>query len=382
MNGHVFVGLVLIAWHFQVGRAFACASMIMSSKTSHQFLDPSPIVWAVDPFQSDAEILKSAAWCLRALVRFNPSKVQPVFVWSTPALEFPVGNELDFESNLEKEAQDSLVSVLSRVKIPGIQPIKVIVRTAYSVREEAKQLIAYANRIGAKMIVVCTHGRTGFKRAVLGSFVETLSLYSNIPMVTVHPGWKRTPQFKRILFSTDFSDESRDAFQEVLEFSKKQMSQVILFNQPENTVYPAFDWGYVDYRLYQEAAQAKRTECERMAREMVSQGKKRGVKVHLVFDTNRSTSVYEMILKQSKRLGCMVAMAAQSGPATAVLMGSTTRQVIRHSVQPVWVIHASIKALNQKNPENQPLFEANPADFERDLFPNSRSEPPTQKQLR
>jgi len=329
--------------------------------------DTPTIIWAVEPFSSEADVLKSAAWCLRALVRSNPSTVQPVYVWPTSAVEFPISPEPGFEEILEKQGQDGLASALSRVKVPGIRPLKVIAKTSHSVREEARELVNYANEVGAKMIVVSTHGRKGLKRILLGSFAETLSLYSTVPLLTVHPNWRRIPEFKKILFPTDFSDESKLAFREILSFAEKQKSRVILFHKVGSAIYPAFDFGYVDYGLYDEAFKAGQAENKWSANELVEEGKKRGVRVDVVFDRSRGSSVSGAILKQSKRLGCMVGMAAQSGSVSSVLLGSTVRQVIRHSEQPVWIVHCN---LNQASHDSrvQPLFAATQEDVECDLI--------------
>ena len=48
------------------------------------------------------------------------------------------------------------------------------------------EVLAYAERIGASMIAIGTHGRKGIRRAVLGSTCEGLLRESKIPVFAVH----------------------------------------------------------------------------------------------------------------------------------------------------------------------------------------------------
>lgn len=50
----------------------------------------------------------------------------------------------------------------------------------------AETIVDRAKAIGADMIVMGTHGRSGFKRFLLGSTVERVVRISTIPVLTVH----------------------------------------------------------------------------------------------------------------------------------------------------------------------------------------------------
>jgi nucleotide-binding universal stress UspA family protein len=49
----------------------------------------------------------------------------------------------------------------------------------------ATEILAVAKELGAKMIVMATHGRTGIAHALLGSITERVVRESPIPVVTV-----------------------------------------------------------------------------------------------------------------------------------------------------------------------------------------------------
>lgn len=66
------------------------------------------------------------------------------------------------------------------------------VTTATTSGVPAHAICAYAQRIGADLIVMGTHGRTGVSRAVLGSVAEAVVRHSRCPVMTI-PAQAATP---------------------------------------------------------------------------------------------------------------------------------------------------------------------------------------------
>ncbi len=60
------------------------------------------------------------------------------------------------------------------------------------------------------LIVMTTHGRTGFSRLIMGSVAEKVIRFAPVPVVVVEEGSKVKP-LKKILLTTDFSDYSLKA---------------------------------------------------------------------------------------------------------------------------------------------------------------------------
>jgi nucleotide-binding universal stress UspA family protein len=53
--------------------------------------------------------------------------------------------------------------------------------------DAAKEIVAYAGEAGCDLIVVGTHGRTGVKRALLGSVAEAVVRTASCPVLIVRP---------------------------------------------------------------------------------------------------------------------------------------------------------------------------------------------------
>ena len=103
--------------------------------------------------------------------------------------------------------------------------LEIIVRTG-SVEEEIEAVI---HETGADLVVMGTHGRRLLARLLIGSVTLHLLRKIDVPIVTVSDP-VRPPAFRRILFATDFSDASNEAFRNVLELAVTMKSDVIAAN--------------------------------------------------------------------------------------------------------------------------------------------------------
>lgn len=308
------------------------------------------ILWAVDPFAKDKAVVRSAAGSLSALAKSDPAEVYPVYVWpaAQSGVDFPrVQERLD---ELEVQGRDALTRALGRAKVAGMKPLIVLPGASLTTRGQVQELVLYAKEMGAQMIVLSTRGHTGLKRWVMGSFAETLALYSDLPLMVVHPNWKRVPEFRKILFPTDFSDASHSAFGRVVEFARARRTQIVLFHKAPTMGYPPFEWGAYYYATYEKVRQEDLTAARKKAASWAKYALEREVRIEIVIDRSPAGDLAEAILKRSKKLGGMIALASQSGPMTSTLLGSVARTVLRHSLQPVWVIHprpAELKAQSE-----------------------------------
>lgn len=298
------------------------------------------IVWAIDPFTTEKPILQSAVMNLKALVKSSESEVFPIFVWTQAPSGSLSGTVSEMKNQLEERGQKLIESLFKKAKLTGVHALKVVSKPTLSIRDEAETMIAQAKSVDANLIVVASHGRKGIGRWLLGSFAETLALYSDIPLLILRPGQMKIPDFKSILFPTDFSEASRQAFDHVVAFAAQRKGRITLFHKSSAVSYPVFDFGLPEYYAdYQTALEDEQRAHEKTAAQWAAHAKARGVKTMVVFNRSRSESAAQAIVKQAKKEAGIIAMASHSGAFTSALLGSSTRQVLRHSTQPVWVLH-------------------------------------------
>jgi len=86
----------------------------------------------------------------------------------------------------------------------------------------------------ADMIVLGTHGRTGAQKVVIGSAAEEVFRKSPIPVLTIGPyarsGVHGGARFRRVLYATDFSAESRVAAPFAVSLAQENQAQLILMH--------------------------------------------------------------------------------------------------------------------------------------------------------
>lgn len=96
----------------------------------------------------------------------------------------------------------------------------------------AQQILARASALGADMIVMGTHGTSGFQHFVLGSVTEKVLRKAGCPVLTVPP---RAPvpaplPFARILCPIDFSGPSRSALEWAWSLAQESQAAVTLLH--------------------------------------------------------------------------------------------------------------------------------------------------------
>ncbi|HVA95591.1 MAG TPA: universal stress protein [Candidatus Dormibacteraeota bacterium] len=94
-----------------------------------------------------------------------------------------------------------------------------------------------AGREKTDLIVIGTHGRTGFKRLLLGSVAEEIFRRAACPVLTVGPhasgNTERRLEMKEILFATDFSQESLAALPYAVSLAQEHQAGLMLLHVVE-----------------------------------------------------------------------------------------------------------------------------------------------------
>lgn len=114
----------------------------------------------------------------------------------------------------------------------GEVKFKVLVVEAPDVHRE---IVAQAGVIRPDLVVMGSHGRTGFDRIVLGSVAEKVLRKSAVPVLIVPPHAAGTPppaaaRFHRILCATDFSTGSLEALTFAMSLAQEADADLILLH--------------------------------------------------------------------------------------------------------------------------------------------------------
>ena len=152
------------------------------------------VIWAVDPFAQDGDVQRNSAQAILSVTQRGPSRIEPVYICSDPRHQVPPKLRAQYCRELAYEGQDEVDTWTSGLRLKGLVPLKVLGPTTTSIREHVSTLLDHARNQMADLIVASTRAKKGPYRWFFGSFVETLSLTSDLPLLVVNPclefGWE------------------------------------------------------------------------------------------------------------------------------------------------------------------------------------------------
>ncbi|MBK7864691.1 MAG: universal stress protein [Archangiaceae bacterium] len=140
---------------------------------------PMTIAVATDFSETADKAVKYAVELARKL----DARVHLVHAWAIPVVSYPdmlVPLPAGLIDDIAIDAQNSMDAALKRHTTPGIKLEGTVV-----CGDARDAVLAAAEKAGANLLVVGTHGRTGLKRAVMGSVAEYLVRHSGVPVLVV-----------------------------------------------------------------------------------------------------------------------------------------------------------------------------------------------------
>ncbi|MBZ5556247.1 MAG: universal stress protein [Acidobacteriia bacterium] len=270
-----------------------------------------------------------AGWYRAKLVALHT--YHPVFL-PVPGLAMAgaVDNSIPDADTVE-QMTDDMAALLRPAKALGLAT-----ETRVQMGTPAAEILAAAASLNADMIVMGTHGTTGFDHAVLGSVTEKVLRTARCQVLTVPPHARATSKlpYKRLLCPVDFADPSLAALESALSLGQESDAHVTilhvlewptdepLVNRPINVP---------EYGLYRE-----QDANERLAK--------------LVPDGAANWCSASTRLAHGKPYREILAIAAEESADLIVmgvhgrnaidlmLFGSTTNQVVRRATCPVLTI--------------------------------------------
>ncbi|PWA10174.1 universal stress protein [Flavobacterium laiguense] len=114
----------------------------------------------------------------------------------------------------KQKADEILKSIKDRPYLKGIPITEVIL-----LDNVYKGIATYANKNDIDLIVMGSHGSSGFEEIFIGTNTEKVVRLSNIPVLIIKQEVDQL-DIKKIVFASDFSKEIKKPFLELLKFAK------------------------------------------------------------------------------------------------------------------------------------------------------------------
>lgn len=304
------------------------------------------VIWAIDAFEDLKELNQKMADYLTHLHRVEGASIEPLYLLRENEIILPTYEAPAWVTDHSKTAETLFKEVLSDYELDFLLAPKVIPHAAQSHAGAAEVLSEYAAHQRADLIVVGSHSRQGFQRFLLGSFAESLLLQSSVPVCVISAHATHTRSTKCILFPTEFGEHSKANYRHVLDLAKKLKSEVVLLHAIARPIESLFDletrpkvYNYEGRMLSLDQIIEEQIEAQsRRAQQWVDGAARMGVMVSHVIDSSFKP-VDELVLDAASAHECdLIVMEAQSGPMSAALLGSYTRNVVRKAECPVYVL--------------------------------------------
>ena len=249
--------------------------------------------------------------------------------------EFPVNTI--FLKQLQEESDRELAKLARVAEKDGIAHAT---RQVYG--QPAACVAKVAEEVLSALIVLGTHGRTGWDRLLLGSVAEAVVREAPCPVLTVRMSAKEESaglpgsiRIDRVLVPLDFSEFAQEAFEYAAVLAKQFGAKVLLVHAMEAAAYP------LDFALFgvSEAA-ALRGKIQVRLHELVTVLKADGVDAEVVCETGTPA---EVIVKGAGRFhlgakGAIVMGTHGRRGLNRLALGSVAEYVVRHAACPVFTV--------------------------------------------
>ena len=206
-----------------------------------------------------------------------------------------------------------------------------------------KEILLQVERLAADLVVMGTHGRSGFERLLLGSVTERLLRMSPVPVLTVPSHAPdvvpagRDP-FKRILYATDFSPGSERALRHAASLAEHGAAQLTLLHAVE-----PLPIGYDPIVAMPFDATAYNTALEEAAKARLRTFVPDAIRLGCdTDDVVVSGKPYVEILRiaAERQIDLIVLGVHGRSALDKVVFGSTTEHILRRATCPVLTVRA------------------------------------------
>jgi nucleotide-binding universal stress UspA family protein len=285
-----------------------------------------------------------------ALARWYGSTITVLHVFSTtPVAAYAPGMPGFDPIVLTSADRDQLLVDVKRFvdteSAPGVS-IDAVIREGDAVGE----ILSLATDMEADLLIVGTHGRSGFERLLLGSVTEKLLRKASCPVLTVprrHPdAVPATPVlFKQILCPVDFSHCSLQALNYAMSLAQEADAHLTVLHVMGDELEVTPDaYGAIIMNDLESLADFRRRH-EEDARQRLTAAVPESVAASCSVETivSRGGKPSREILRVAaeQRTDVIVVGVQGRGAANLVFFGSTTNHVVREATCPVLTVRGS-----------------------------------------
>ena len=299
-----------------------------------QMVSINRILCAVDFSDLSLDALRHglvlARWYSARLTVFH------VYQASQPlAVDVPVSVPVFVQADADKIAEE-VRRFCAPLLAPSEQSVEIMVRPG----DAAKEIRQEAERLPADLLILGTHGRSGFERLFLGSVTEKLIRSTRVPVLTIPPPVREpgSPVYKTILCPLDFSDASIRALEYALSLAQEADARLILLHVIEDVLSNAGVEALEHLSVSDYYQHREQDAVARLKAVIPDEARVWSRPDHRIVRGR----AYQEILKLAadERVELVVMGVQGKGALNRLVFGSTTHRVIREAGCPVLTLHS------------------------------------------
>lgn len=244
-------------------------------------------------------------------------------------------SEVDALLELEEASQKHLRRIAE--KIEGVEISTIVLRG-----RPAARIVEYVDGLDGSLVVMSSHGHTGFRRMLLGSTTARVVQACTAPVIVVRAGDEeseiKVPEtIQKVVVPLDGSAFAEHALDAVYDLVQRDDVMIRLVRVPEIIAYPSTMYGAASYEAVDAYMMAMQTESEEYLRNMTERlQSRRGAVSWEVRDGATSTAILEAAKEFDADL---IAMASHGRTGfRRFLLGSVAEQVLNNADIPVMLV--------------------------------------------
>jgi nucleotide-binding universal stress UspA family protein len=288
-------------------------------------------LWAIEPFKQDINTIKRIHNLIRQFVA-SSDELEAGYIATGSELELALAYDIQVEERFTKYPLSLIRKILDDAKIE-IKRTNVFVEhfDTLSTTKAVDHLLCHAEKSNSELIVVASHTRHGMKRLILGSFAETIIHRSHKNLLVVNPNTSFSDVINHVFYASDFGSDEKEYIARAIGLAERMKARLSVFHVPKITSMKepcAKGSGAAKYSDH----------VQEMYTYINEQCRNHDVECDVIIPSVMG-SVSDLAIKAAKKSKAdLIVVSAKSGPMTALMGGSITRQIVRASRQPVLIL--------------------------------------------
>lgn len=282
------------------------------------------IFWAFDPFQENKNLNLMGKKIIEKL--FDPKKdsINAVYIASKAEAELTTAFNVTQEERYSTYPKSMIREQLKKLDMDYMN-VEVIPSAKIALSATIKEFVKFNTDHKTDLLIIASNSKTLLPRLVFGSFCETLIHSAECDLLVYHQETKiDLESTKKILYAHDFTDKGDTGLKRVIEYAKNWSAQLTIVHVP-------MFLSDMTYENFKEITEKRAFELEgNLLKQDIP------FEVIINYDVKPIDSIILDVAE--KKDVDFIAVTASSNKLTALLGGSTTRQILRESKLPILVI--------------------------------------------